>query len=44
MLREIEALRQAGTITREEANQRRQAVLQSLTGSGEPAGESQPPT
>jgi hypothetical protein len=43
-LREIEAMRQAGTITREEANQRRQAVLQSLTGSGEPAGESQPPT
>jgi hypothetical protein len=29
-LREIEAMRQAGTITREEANQRRLAVLKSL--------------
>jgi hypothetical protein len=41
-LREIEALRQAGTITREEANERRQAVLQSLSKPAETPSDSSP--
>jgi hypothetical protein len=39
-LREIEAERQAGTITREEANQRRQAVLQSVSKPAETGSDS----
>jgi hypothetical protein len=43
-LREIEAMRQAGTITREEANQRRLAVLKSLPTTQDSDPDSQRPT
>ena len=43
-LRDIEAMRQAGTITREEANQRRLAVLKSLPTTQDSDPDSQRPT